>query len=69
MDRDLKLHKNIDCFFSGTTAVAVLKQVWLECYKPFFWWRTLFCGCIWVGNIHEAVCLYSYVLLCRGTIL
>ncbi|XP_037447044.1 probable protein phosphatase 2C 14 [Triticum dicoccoides] len=26
MDRDLKLHKNIDCFFSGTTAVAVLKQ-------------------------------------------
>lgn len=27
MDRDLKLHKNIDCFFSGTTAVAVLKQV------------------------------------------
>ena len=27
MDRDLKLHKNIDCFFSGTTAVAVIKQV------------------------------------------
>jgi hypothetical protein len=27
MDRDLKLHKNIDCFFSGTTAVVVLKQV------------------------------------------
>ncbi|KAL6634346.1 hypothetical protein ACP70R_027017 [Stipagrostis hirtigluma subsp. patula] len=26
MDRDLKLHKNIDCFFSGTTAVAVIKQ-------------------------------------------
>uniref|UniRef100_A0A0E0JZR6 protein-serine/threonine phosphatase n=1 Tax=Oryza punctata TaxID=4537 RepID=A0A0E0JZR6_ORYPU len=26
MDRDLKLHKGIDCFFSGTTAVAVLKQ-------------------------------------------
>lgn len=26
MDRDLKLHKTIDCFFSGTTAVAVLKQ-------------------------------------------
>uniref|UniRef100_A0ACD5YQY2 Uncharacterized protein n=1 Tax=Avena sativa TaxID=4498 RepID=A0ACD5YQY2_AVESA len=26
MDKDLKLHKNIDCFFSGTTAVAVLKQ-------------------------------------------
>jgi hypothetical protein len=26
MDRDLKLHKSIDCFFSGTTAVAVLKQ-------------------------------------------
>uniref|UniRef100_A0A0D9VFX3 protein-serine/threonine phosphatase n=1 Tax=Leersia perrieri TaxID=77586 RepID=A0A0D9VFX3_9ORYZ len=26
MDRDLKSHKNIDCFFSGTTAVAVLKQ-------------------------------------------
>ncbi|KAG8058862.1 hypothetical protein GUJ93_ZPchr0002g24059 [Zizania palustris] len=26
MDRDLKLHKNIDCFFSGTTTVAVLKQ-------------------------------------------
>jgi serine/threonine protein phosphatase PrpC len=27
MDRDLKLHKSIDCFFSGTTAVAVIKQV------------------------------------------
>jgi serine/threonine protein phosphatase PrpC len=27
MDRDLKLHKNIDCLFSGTTAVAVIKQV------------------------------------------
>ncbi|GJM85003.1 hypothetical protein PR202_ga00730 [Eleusine coracana subsp. coracana] len=26
MDRDLKLHKNIDCFFSGTTAVAMIKQ-------------------------------------------
>ncbi|AQK70881.1 putative protein phosphatase 2C family protein [Zea mays] len=26
MDRDLKLHKSIDCFFSGTTAVAVIKQ-------------------------------------------
>ncbi|CAL5017722.1 unnamed protein product [Urochloa decumbens] len=26
MDRDLKLHRNIDCVFSGTTAVTVLKQ-------------------------------------------
>lgn len=26
MDRDLKLHKNIDCFFSGTTAVTLIKQ-------------------------------------------
>ncbi|XP_062225357.1 probable protein phosphatase 2C 38 [Phragmites australis] len=26
MDRDLKLHRNIDCAFSGTTAVTVIKQ-------------------------------------------
>ncbi|TVU13682.1 hypothetical protein EJB05_37102, partial [Eragrostis curvula] len=26
MDRDLKMHKNIDCVFSGTTAVTVIKQ-------------------------------------------
>ncbi|KAF8688159.1 hypothetical protein HU200_042389 [Digitaria exilis] len=26
MDRDLKLHRNIDCLFSGTTAVTVIKQ-------------------------------------------
>jgi serine/threonine protein phosphatase PrpC len=26
MDRDLKSHKNIDCLFSGTTAVTVIKQ-------------------------------------------
>ncbi|KAK8448595.1 hypothetical protein SEVIR_7G057100v4 [Setaria viridis] len=26
MDRDLKLHRNIDCAFSGTTAVTVFKQ-------------------------------------------
>jgi serine/threonine protein phosphatase PrpC len=27
MDRDLKAHRNIDCEFSGTTAVTVIKQV------------------------------------------
>jgi serine/threonine protein phosphatase PrpC len=27
MDRDLKSHKNIDCLFSGTTAVTLIKQV------------------------------------------
>jgi hypothetical protein len=27
MDRDLKLLKSINCFFSGTTAVAMIKQV------------------------------------------
>lgn len=27
MDKDLRLHGNIDCFFSGTTAVTVVKQV------------------------------------------
>nr|CAB3504855.1 unnamed protein product [Digitaria exilis] len=27
MDRDLKLHRNIDCLFSGTTAVTVIKQL------------------------------------------
>jgi hypothetical protein len=27
MDRDLKSHKDIDCLFSGTTAVTVIKQV------------------------------------------
>lgn len=27
MDRDLKSHRNIDCAFSGTTAVTVIKQV------------------------------------------
>ena len=26
MDRDLKSHKNIDCLFSGTTAVTLIKQ-------------------------------------------
>ncbi|KAL6652976.1 hypothetical protein ACP70R_011901 [Stipagrostis hirtigluma subsp. patula] len=26
MDRDLKLHRNIDCMFSGTTAVTIIKQ-------------------------------------------
>ncbi|KAJ3675685.1 hypothetical protein LUZ60_004727 [Juncus effusus] len=26
MDKDLRLHGNIDCFFSGTTAVTVVKQ-------------------------------------------
>ncbi|KAF8780674.1 hypothetical protein HU200_001277 [Digitaria exilis] len=26
MDRDLKSHRNIDCLFSGTTAVTVIKQ-------------------------------------------
>ncbi|CAD6231111.1 unnamed protein product [Miscanthus lutarioriparius] len=26
MDRDLKVHRNIDCAFSGTTAVTVIKQ-------------------------------------------
>uniref|UniRef100_A0A0D9W0K2 protein-serine/threonine phosphatase n=1 Tax=Leersia perrieri TaxID=77586 RepID=A0A0D9W0K2_9ORYZ len=26
MDRDLKLHKNIDSVFSGSTAVRVIKQ-------------------------------------------
>ncbi|GJN11874.1 hypothetical protein PR202_ga30108 [Eleusine coracana subsp. coracana] len=26
MDRELKMHKNIDCAFSGTTAVTVIKQ-------------------------------------------
>lgn len=30
MDRDLKLLKNIDCLFSGTTAVTVIKQVKLS---------------------------------------
>jgi hypothetical protein len=29
MDKDLRLHGNIDCFFSGTTAVTVVKQVCL----------------------------------------
>lgn len=32
MDRDLKLHRNIDCSFSGTTAVTVIKQVELHLY-------------------------------------
>jgi len=36
MDRDLKLHRNIDCAFSGTTAVTVIKQVELHL---FFWSR------------------------------
>jgi hypothetical protein len=30
VDRDLKMHKNIDCAFSGTTAVTVIKQVEIE---------------------------------------
>jgi hypothetical protein len=29
MDKDLRLHGNIDCYFSGTTAVTVVKQVCL----------------------------------------
>lgn len=31
MDKELKLHSNIDCFCSGTTAVTLVKQVskWL----------------------------------------
>jgi hypothetical protein len=33
MDRDLKLHKDIDCLFSGTTAVTVIKQVPFFCCK------------------------------------
>jgi serine/threonine protein phosphatase PrpC len=32
MDRDLKLHRNIDCAFSGTTAVTVFKQVALHLF-------------------------------------
>jgi len=32
MDRDLKLHRNIDCAFSGTTAVTVIKQVELHLF-------------------------------------
>lgn len=27
MDRELRLHTNIDCFCSGTTAVTMVKQV------------------------------------------
>lgn len=27
MDKELKLHGNIDCLYSGTTAVTVVKQV------------------------------------------
>lgn len=27
MDRELKMHANIDCFCSGTTAVTLVKQV------------------------------------------
>ncbi|OEL25148.1 putative protein phosphatase 2C 38 [Dichanthelium oligosanthes] len=30
MDRDLKSHRNIDCAFSGTTAVTVIKQILSE---------------------------------------
>lgn len=36
MDKELKLHPNIDCFCSGTTAVTALKQVRLLYeYYPF----------------------------------
>ena len=28
MDRELRMHTNIDCFCSGTTAVTLVKQVW-----------------------------------------
>lgn len=27
MDRELRMHANIDCFYSGTTAVTLVKQV------------------------------------------
>lgn len=27
MDKELKLHPNLDCSFSGTTAVSIIKQV------------------------------------------
>lgn len=27
MDRELRMHPNVDCFFSGTTAVTMVKQV------------------------------------------
>jgi len=28
MDKELRVHPNIDCFCSGTTAVTLFKQVW-----------------------------------------
>lgn len=70
MDRDLKLHKNIDCFFSGTTAVAVLKQVairWIFnaklCSDVKFQFK------IFVKSSVLRVLMYSYILLCRVIIL
>lgn len=29
MDRELRVHTHIDCFCSGTTAVTLIKQVWI----------------------------------------
>lgn len=37
MDKELKLHPNLDCFCSGSTAVTIVKQVKSDRYlKSFF---------------------------------
>lgn len=39
MDKELRSHPNLDCFCSGSTAVTVLKQVYIEALSTF----TVFC--------------------------
>lgn len=35
MDKDLRSHPNLDCFCSGSTAVTIVKQVWIKVLPMF----------------------------------
>ena len=57
MDRDLKLHRNIDCAFSGTTAVTVIKQVELHL---FCWSRHLFMIFHVLSLLNSCICFFLF---------
>ena len=60
MDRDLKLHKSIDCFFSGTTAVAVLKQVIERNPYLILFYRNPYC---WFHSVEKLLKVHAGILI------